>query len=415
MGEAGKAQPYTSRVLTPSGWRLLGDVKVGDAVTSRDGLCSTITGVYPQGHKMIVRVEFSDGVFVECCEEHLWTVSTDCAKSWTTVSTSQILHSFSISPPLSSTTLVPLCEIPLVSPVEFNPQTPPPVEPYLFGVVLGALSTQYEQIGSLFPHEIIPLPIKSRSDFEFYRSALPKGTLLPLTSLALPDSTQQLSSGFQRKVIKTVLNLACDHCSSPSETDAEKKTTLSDASIPLSFLRSSISSRLALLRGLCDTSTLCDVKGSDSRSKLQLFSLSQSFSETVTELVQSLGGTVSRTADLSKAPTGTEILNLRLSLNPFSLPRKVNWFEKLKQCSSSELRPQRFISSVTRLREDECLCISVSARDRLYVTDHFAVTHNTIQAIAATAMYRPEWPVLVFTPSSARYHWKVSPLGSSLN
>jgi phosphate starvation-inducible protein PhoH and related proteins len=368
----------------------MGEVKVGDAVTGRDGLATTVTGVYPQGSKTIVRIDFSDGVSVECCDEHLWTVSTDHAKSWITMSTSRILDSFSPCAAPDS-----LLEIPLVSPVEFTPQPPPLVDPYLFGLVIGALSAHWNATD--FPaSEMLPLPLQKWSDFEFYQSTLPKGTLLPPTSLALSNFTHQLCAGFRWSDLKTILSLAS--CSSLSN-----KTTSREISIPPAFLRSSIPSRLALLRGLCDSSARCN--DSDGFHKLHLWSSSQSFSEGIVELVQSLGGTVSRIIATTAMKTETsELLDLRLAVNPFSLPRKVNWFAKL----SSELRPQRFIISVTRLREDQCVCISVSAKDRLYVTDHFVVTHNTIQAIAATSMYQPEWPVLVFTPSSARYHWKVT-------
>ena len=360
----------------------MGDIKVGDTVTSRDGSATTVTGVYPQGFKNIVRVNFSDGVCVECCSEHLWSVSTDRAQSWTTMPTSQISHFFAKFP-----TTLNSFEIPLVSPVEFSPLTTPLVDPYLFGLVLGAL-TAYQNSSEFDESDILPLALENWSDFKFYESVLPKGILLPPSSLSLPNLNHQLCTGFHWRDLKSILSLAC----------SSSKTTPRELSIPLSFLRASIPSRLALLRGFCDSSAHCD--RSNCVSKLHICSPSPSFSVSMVELIQSLGGTASRIFDLRP---GKELLDLRLPLNPFSLPRKVRLFEKL----SSELRPQRFISSVTMLREDPCVCISVSAKDCLYITDHFVVTHNTIQAIAATAMYQPEWPVLVFTPSSARYHWKV--------
>lgn len=361
----------------------MGDIKVGDTVTSRDGCATTVTGVYPQGFKKIVRVNFSDGVHVECCSEHLWSVSTDRAQSWTTMSTSQISH-FSSKFPATLNSL----EIPLVSPVEFSPLTTPLVDPYLFGLVLGAL-TAYQNSSEFVEYDILPLTLENWSDFKFYESVLPNGILLPPSSLSSPNFNHQLCTGFRWRDLKSILSLA----------DSSSNTTFYKLSIPLPFLRASIPSRLALLRGFCDSTAHCD--WSNGVPKLHICSPSPSFSVSIVELVQSLGGTASRISDLSLGQT--ELLDFRLALNPFSLPRKARLFEKL----SSELRPQRYISSVTSLREDQCLCISVSAKDCLYITDYFVVTHNTIQAIAATAMYQPEWPVLVFTPSSARYHWKV--------
>lgn len=70
----GKAQPLDARILTPSGWRRMGDMQVGDVVVSARGGFSRVVGVYPQGDLFIWRVTFSDGSATECCDEHLWQV-----------------------------------------------------------------------------------------------------------------------------------------------------------------------------------------------------------------------------------------------------------------------------------------------------------------------------------------------------
>lgn len=73
----GKAQPLTSKLLTPNGWIKMGDVKVGDYVISRDGNPTKVIGVYPQGVRPIYRVSFNDGTSTLCDEEHLWTLNND--------------------------------------------------------------------------------------------------------------------------------------------------------------------------------------------------------------------------------------------------------------------------------------------------------------------------------------------------
>lgn len=70
----GKAQPLDARILTPDGWRRMGDINVGDLVTGSDGKPTRVTGVYPQGEREVFRVTFSDGATTECCDEHLWAV-----------------------------------------------------------------------------------------------------------------------------------------------------------------------------------------------------------------------------------------------------------------------------------------------------------------------------------------------------
>ncbi|RTK94091.1 MAG: hypothetical protein EKK61_00125, partial [Rickettsiales bacterium] len=70
----GKAQPLTSKIKTPTGWKLMGDIQVGDIVDdSKGGICS-VTGVFPQGKKDIYKITFEDGRSTECCLEHLWEI-----------------------------------------------------------------------------------------------------------------------------------------------------------------------------------------------------------------------------------------------------------------------------------------------------------------------------------------------------
>ncbi|MDU7589605.1 MAG: hypothetical protein E7K47_19870, partial [Acidovorax sp.] len=52
---AGKAQPLDAKVLTPSGWKLMGDIAVGDYVISVDGKPTLVEAVFPQGEKEIFR------------------------------------------------------------------------------------------------------------------------------------------------------------------------------------------------------------------------------------------------------------------------------------------------------------------------------------------------------------------------
>src|SRR3990167_4986611 len=72
----GKAQPLDAKVLTPNGWKLMGEISIGDKVIGDDGNQTNVVGVYPQGDKDVYRVTFSDGSSTECCDEHLWMTQT---------------------------------------------------------------------------------------------------------------------------------------------------------------------------------------------------------------------------------------------------------------------------------------------------------------------------------------------------
>ena len=57
----GRAQPVDAPILTPSGYRPIGRLRVGDLVVGSDGRPTPVLGVYPQGQKPIYRVTTQDG------------------------------------------------------------------------------------------------------------------------------------------------------------------------------------------------------------------------------------------------------------------------------------------------------------------------------------------------------------------
>ncbi|KNC53160.1 SWF/SNF family helicase [Thecamonas trahens ATCC 50062] len=65
----------------------------------------------------------------------------------------------------------------------------------------------------------------------------------------------------------------------------------------------------------------------------------------------------------------------------------------------------RPVARVERCGSGPTICIRVSAPDALYVTEAFAVTHNTLQGIAVASYYSAEWPALVIVPPSLKDVW----------
>jgi hypothetical protein len=69
----GKLQPLDAKVLTPKGWRAIGNLKIGDAVIDpTTGGVTRVVGVFPQGVVDIYRVTMDDGASTEVGLEHLW-------------------------------------------------------------------------------------------------------------------------------------------------------------------------------------------------------------------------------------------------------------------------------------------------------------------------------------------------------
>lgn len=66
--------PLYTNVLTPDGWKKMGDIKKNDYVIAKDGKPTKVSGIYPKGQKEILEITFQDGVTIECCEDHPWSV-----------------------------------------------------------------------------------------------------------------------------------------------------------------------------------------------------------------------------------------------------------------------------------------------------------------------------------------------------
>ena len=76
----GKSQPLNARILTPSGWRIFGDLEVGDPIVDPTGGVGKVEGVYDRGLRLCHRISTLGGD-AECCDEHLWPVYFDGAST----------------------------------------------------------------------------------------------------------------------------------------------------------------------------------------------------------------------------------------------------------------------------------------------------------------------------------------------
>ncbi|GIG66468.1 hypothetical protein Pen01_27630 [Phytomonospora endophytica] len=70
----GRAQPVSTPVLTPEGWRPIGELQVGDLVVGSNGEPTPVLGVYPQGEKDVFRIRTRDAASTVATGDHLWTV-----------------------------------------------------------------------------------------------------------------------------------------------------------------------------------------------------------------------------------------------------------------------------------------------------------------------------------------------------
>jgi hypothetical protein len=87
----GKSLTLDELIVTPTGYRRMGEMSIGDEVHGPDGTVARVIGVYPQGVEDVFRITLVDGRTVRASRGHLWrirvgpdemTVTTDCVRKF---------------------------------------------------------------------------------------------------------------------------------------------------------------------------------------------------------------------------------------------------------------------------------------------------------------------------------------------
>lgn len=359
----GKAQPLHAKVLTPSGWVPMGDLRVGDLVIDPEGGTSKIVGVFPQGTKPVYRVTFSDGAQTECCDEHLWSVNTPLRR-WRK-QPPRIKSLSEVRQQLHDAAGNRKHFVPLTAPVDFTASSSLPLDPYLMGVLLGD--------GGITHAAKV--------------SSVDQGILDAVTQLLPPGTSLRHDKGCDYYI-----TTGCSWKKNPVKQALRGLGLLGKRSeekhIPEEYLYSSTDHRIALLQGLLDTDgSVAGERG----SCVEYTSTSQALTDGVVSLVRSLGGVAScAKRQTTYTHKGRErkgqfsyriVASLPPHIRPFRLGRKSSLYTPGKKYG-----PSRAIERVELIGEAECQCIMVDSESHLYITDDFIVTHNTVCAIAATAL-----------------------------
>ena len=363
----GRAMPLPTPVLTPSGFRPIGSLRVGDLVIGSNGQPTPVIGVYPQGRKEIFRFKTQDGAATLCCGEHLWHVFT--ASDRRRGKPGRVLETREMMGRLR-TFHRRRYELPLVSaPVEFEP-IDVPMDPYALGLLLGdgCLTTRTTPTFSTADLDLALALEEALDGIELRR----KGSL---------DYTLRYIHGHRGGVI----------VANPVTTVLRELglagTTSTTKFIPEIYLHNSSDVRLGVLQGLLDTDG-GPVTQRGRTCRIQYATCSERLRDDVAYLVRSFGGVAywRRREAAGRAPGRANgrpveyrhdafVMDIRLpaGIDPFRLRRKKALYDR-----DGGGRPMRFIDSIEPAGEAECVCIQVAAVDSLYVTDDFLVTHNSL-------------------------------------
>ncbi|OBI95242.1 phosphate starvation-inducible protein PhoH [Mycobacterium asiaticum] len=363
----GRAQPVFTKVLTPSGFRPIGSLRVGDFVIGSDGRPTEVLGVYPQGFKEIYRVSAQDGSSTLASGDHLWSVYTRSDKR--RGRPARVLQTKEMIGNLRAAHYHRY-ELPMLSaPVHFESRAVP-LDAYALGLLLGdgcitcattpTFATNDPELAQALECLIPGVTVRRKNDVDYVLNRTTSPGEVITTANPVTSAVRQLGLAGTRSDTKFV---------------------------PPEYLFNSVDVRLGVLQGLLDTDG-GPVTQQGRSCRIQFTTVSDRLRDDVMFLVRSLGGVVyTRTRPAGGRKPGlargravphrsdAHILDIRLPAGviPFRLGRKLAKYDA-DGCG----RPMRFVESIESAGTEEAVCIQVAAADSLYVTEDFLLTHNTL-------------------------------------
>jgi len=339
---AGKGSTLSTEVPTPSGLRVWGDLQVGDEVFGSDGQPTEVTAIYDRGVIPAYRVTFSDGASVDVDGEHLWVIRD--AQYRKTSRERRVVQTQTIAASNLKMDRGYRWHIPMASAVDRKPADLP-IDPYVVGALIANGGLAHDGTALTTPDQEVASRVAAATPTRKSTSVGP-GICDRYYLRGLVPSTRAL--GMRVK-------------------SGQKR-------IPRTYLEGSIEQRIDLLHGLMDGDGSARDKA---RRSVNYSTTSLGLAEDVQELVTSLGGT----ANLKRFDRGEKGIEYSLGI---VLPSSVPAFWSSRKAhagtqSIRDLQPRRAIVSVEPIGDMPIRCITVAAKDSLYlITRHHIVTHNTV-------------------------------------
>lgn len=356
MATSGKCAPLDSHVLTPNGFVRMGDLKVGDTITGRDGKPQYVVEIYEQPNKEMFRFTMRDGATVESSAEHLWLVSES---RWKRESRTYLKTTADIIKDFEQTKQKPHCafvrniKFPTNDAVTFTPRGELKISPYILGAIVGDGCTRFgwNRISIVSKDKYI-LDRFSLAGYELYKV---KGCG-PYEYL-INDKT------------------LCDNL-----RGYELFNCLSyEKFIPEDYKYASINDRRELIRGLFDTD------GSCAKSGIEYSTTSKRLADDVVFVLRSLGylckcsSRVTSYSYKGEKKTGRKSYRITVYSEDakllFGLERKFSTHKP--NIDKHGYADAHYLKDIQSVGVKPCRCILVSNNDHLYIMDDFVVTHNS--------------------------------------
>lgn len=368
--QAGKLVPLSWDIPTPSGFKKMEDIHVGDFVLGRNGKPTQVIYESEVQTPQMVEITFDTGEKVICCEDHLWTVKDRIRRTTKvplteeekkryknkytrfkyvdtqlTLSAKEMIErgykGLHKSGRMQYNFYIENCK-----PIDL-PDNDVPIDPYTFGLWLGdGYSSQPKMCGML-------------EDLEHYK------TLTSFSDRVYAKSKNKPNLGYLR----------FDESTGLTTKNLKKLNVFKNKHIPWNYIFCSKETKIKLLKGLMDTDGCVYKK--QGTCHLQFSRKYKGMMETIPIFLRSLGLKVT-IKDREK--TNSRRYSFFVSLDDF---QPCTLKRKLERIPQKRIRG-RYSTSRTiidiKMIDDKIQgkCIQVDSEDSLYlVGKDFIPTHNT--------------------------------------
>lgn len=319
----GKAITLDTKILTPNGWVLNKDIKLGDFIIGLNGKPTKVIGVFPQGVTDTYKVTFADGREIITSPEHLWKVESSRFSKPRTLTTAEIMR-LNKKDYLKNRLRVPQYSGNHGTQKDFK------IPPYVMGVLLGDGCLTMGGLVYCKPDLKVLEKIKS----------------------FLPDRDIVMHGNKNVSIRK-----------SPDLIAEIKRYKLKVKSyekfIPADYLEgTSKEQRLQLLEGLLDTD------GHQSKSYNEFSTTSEQLAKDVQQLSWSLGFDCRIRTRIGKYKKEGRTICTRTNYRV--------------TISNQRTKGSCIIKDITPYKKQATQCIAVDAPDRLFVIENYIVTHNSL-------------------------------------
>ena len=359
----GKANTYSTPVVTPKGFVKMGDLKVGDEIsTPWDGV-QRVENIYEQGEQKYYLLHFDDGTTTAVTSEHRFWAAGPTDWKYSVMTLADIAKHYKIDG-LGAYALrngeKGFYEIPLPPPVEFNSgynMGNLPIHPHVLGMITAYGFIDFTRYGARLGHFTITT----------YRHLYALGYLMK--RIQKTGYVVGIKKEERQKITKRWGNMPAFIPEEYMHADPESRISFLQGVFYINYHKKNVAKgtsmpyiRLTNRQYILQLAEMCRSLGwwanvieeTDAKDGLTYWAL---YIKTPNDQV--LCAYIQK-ADINKFKVNAEI------------PTSKNDFKGLKK---------KIIRISASKKKTKCRCITVSGNDHLYMTDGYTINHNTFQLL----------------------------------